>query len=287
MSGIEVKRFSEPDERVTFGLGYADVVTIGTLTVGRQVEEPGWRWSTHVRPIAGTERCEFHHVGMVLSGRMAVEDRDGRQVEMGPGDLYDLPPGHDAWVIGDEPTVSIEFQGIAGWAKAPDEGERVLATVLFTDIVGSTQVAERQGDRVWKQLLATHHEDVRRLLEAHRGNEVKMTGDGFMATFDSPGRAIACALKIAVAAHALGIEIRAGIHTGEVEMAGQDLRGIAVHIASRIMATAAPGEVLVSATTRELATGGRVEFEDRGVHELKGISGPRQIYATRGPSMAP
>lgn len=287
MSGLEVKRFSEPDERVTFELGHTDLVTIGPLTVGREMEEPGWRWSTHVQSIAGTSRCEFHHVGMVVSGRMMVETRDGEVGELGPGDLYDMAPGHDAWVIGDDPIIAIIFQGIAGWAKAPDEGERVLATVLFTDIVGSTEVAERQGDRAWKQLLATHQEDVRRLLEAHHGNEVKMTGDGFMATFDSPGRAIACALNITAAAHALGIEIRAGIHTGEVEMAGQDLRGIAVHVASRIMAAAAPGEVLVSATTRELATGGKVEFEDRGVHELKGISGPRQIYATRRPSAPP
>lgn len=279
MSGIDVRRFSEPDERVTFELGHADIVTIGPLTVGLEVEEPGWRWSTHVRPTAGTERCEFHHVGMVLSGRLVVEARDGEQVEIGPNDLYDMAPGHDAWVVGDEPWVSIDFQGIAGWAKAPDEGERVLATVLFTDIVGSTEVAERHGDRAWKQLLATHQEDVHRLLEGHGGNQVKMTGDGVMATFDSPGRAIACALKIAAAARTLGIEIRAGIHTGEVEMAGQDLRGIAVHAASRIMAAAAAGEVLVSATTRELATGGKVEFEDRGLHELKGITGPRQIYS--------
>jgi len=281
MSGLEIKRFSEPDERVTFELGQTELVTIGPLTVGRETEEPGWRWSTHVQPIAGTERCEFHHVGMVVSGRMMVETRDGEIGEVGPGDLYDMAPGHDAWVIGDDPIISIIFQGIAGWAKAPDEGERVLATVLFTDIVDSTQVAERRGDRAWKQLLATHQEDVRRLLEAHRGNEVKMTGDGFLATFDSPGRAVACALKIAAAAHALSIEIRVGIHTGEVEMAGQDLRGIAVHVASRIMATAAPGEVLVSATTRELATGGKVEFEDRGVRALKGIREARQIYAAR------
>lgn len=287
MSGLEVKRFSEPDERVTFERGHTELVTIGPLTVGRETEEPGWRWSTHVQPIAGTERCEFHHVGMVVSGRMVVETRDGEVAEVGPGDLYDMAPGHDAWVIGDEPMIAIIFQGIAGWAKAPDAGERVLATVLFTDIVGSTQVAERQGDRTWKQLLATHQEDVRRLLEGHRGREVKMTGDGFMATFDSPGRAIACALNIAVAAHALGIEIRAGIHTGEVEMAGQDLRGIAVHVASRIMAAAAPGEVLVSATTRDLATGGTLAFEDRGEHDLKGISGPRQVYAALRPSASP
>jgi class 3 adenylate cyclase len=281
MSGLEIKRFTDPDERVTFELGHADLVTIGPLTVGREVEEPGWRWSTHVRSIAGTDRCEFHHVGIQVSGRVAIETRDGEVGEIGPGDIYDIAPGHDAWVLGDEPAVAIDFQGIAGWAKAPEEGERMLTTILFTDIVGSTAAAEQQGDKAWKRLLETHHEDVRRLLESHRGHEVKMTGDGFLATFDSPGRAIACALRIGLAAHRLGIDTRAGIHTGEVELTGGDLRGVAVHFAARIMDGAGPGEVLVSATSRDLASGGEWEFIDRGSHTLKGISGPRQLFGAR------
>ena len=278
MPGFDLKRFTEPDETVTFESGHTELVTVGPLTIGREVLEPGWRWSTHVRPIAGTERCEFHHVGMQVSGRMTVETRDGDVGEIGPGDLYDVAPGHDSWVIGDEPSVRIVFQGISGWAKAPDAGERVLTTVLFTDIVDSTAAAERHGDRAWKRLLETHQEDVRGLLEAHGGHEVKMTGDGFLATFDSPGRAIGCALRIALAAHKLGIEIRAGVHTGEVELAGRDLRGLAVHLAARIMEGAGPGEVLVSATTRELASGGEIEFIDRGSRDFKGMSGPRQVY---------
>src|SRR5262249_47351032 len=116
------------------------------------------------------------------------------------------------------------------------------------------------------------------LFEAHRGHEVKMTGDGFLATFDSPGRAIACALGMARAAHLLGIETRAGVHTGEVELAGHDLRGLAVHLAARVMEGAGPGEVLVSATTRELASGGEFEFIDRGGREFRGVSAPRQVY---------
>jgi len=287
MSGLEIKRFTEPDERVTFELGHSDLVTIGPLTVGREVEEPGWRWSTHVRPIAGTERCEFHHVGIQVSGRLVVETRDGEVGEIGPGDLYDTAPGHDSWVIGGEPSVRIVFQGILGWAKAPDAGERVLTTVLFTDIVGSTAAAEHQGDRAWKRLLETHQEDVRGLLEAHRGREVKMTGDGFLATFDSPGRAIGCALRIALAAHVLGIEIRAGVHTGEVELAGDDLRGVAVHLAARIMDSAGLGEVLVSTTTRELAGGGEVEFIDGGIRAFKGISEPHQLYEARVRASSP
>lgn len=281
MAGLKIRRFTEPDERVTFDLGHTDVVTVGPITVGREVEEPGWRWSTHVRPIAGTERCEFHHVGIQVSGRLMVETRDGEVGEIVPGDLYDTAPGHDSWVVGDEPSVRIVFQGILGWAKAPDPGERVLATILFTDIVDSTAAAERNGDRAWKRLLESHHEDVRRLLESHRGREVKMTGDGFLATFDSPGRAIACALRISAAAEVHRIAIRAGIHTGEVELTSDDLRGVAVHLAARIMAAAGPGEVFVSATTRELASGAEVEFVDRGSHELKGIRGPRQLYEVR------
>ena len=281
MPGLDLRRFDEPDERVDFELGHTDLVTIGPLTVGREVEEPGWRWSTHVRPIAGTERCEYHHVGLQVSGRLMVESRNGDVGVIEPGDLYDTAPGHDSWVIGDEPSVRIVFQGIADWAKPADPGGRLLTTVLFTDIVGSTAAAEQHGDRAWKRLLESHHEDVRRLLESHRGREVKMTGDGFLATFDSPGRAIACALRITAAAQVHRIEIRAGIHTGEVELTSDDLRGVAVHLAARIMANAGPGEVFVSATTRELASGGEVEFIDRGTRELKGIRGPRQLYEVR------
>jgi len=279
--GLDLKRFAEPDERVTFELGHTDLVTIGPLTVGREVEEPGWRWSTHVRPIAGTERCEYHHVGFQVSGRLMVETRDGDVGEIKPGDLYDTAPGHDSWVVGEEPSVRIVFQGIADWAKAPDPTERVLTTVLFTDIVGSTAAAEQHGDRAWRRLLEAHHEDVRALLEAHRGREVKMTGDGFLATFDSPGRAIACAIGVSRAAHLLGIEIRAGIHTGEVELAGQDVQGLAVHLAARIMEGAAPDEVLVSATTRELASGAEIVFIDRGTRAFKGVGGERQVYAAQ------
>ncbi|MEO7332428.1 MAG: adenylate/guanylate cyclase domain-containing protein [Gemmatimonadales bacterium] len=281
MPGLEIKRFTEPDETVSFELGRADVVTIGPLTIGRESEEPGWRWSTHVKPIVGTERCEFHHIGFQVSGTMVVETRGGEVGEIRPGDVYEIAPGHDAWVDGAEPSVSLTFQGIAGWAKAPDDGERMLTTVLFTDIVASTAAAERLGDRAWARLMTTHHEDVRGLLEAHKGYEVKMTGDGFLATFDSPGRAIVCALRICHAAQALGIETRAGIHTGEVVVAGGDLRGVAVHMAARIMDSGGPGEVLVSATTRELASGVDLDFVDRGSHELKGISGPRQLFEAR------
>ena len=283
MSGIEVKSFEDPDETVEFDHGHVNLVKVSSLAIGHEVLEPGFRWSVHVKPIAGTERCEFHHVSFLLEGRIGVESRDGEVREIAAGEIVDIAPGHDAWVIGDEPAVQVDFQGVVGWAKAPESGERVLTTLLFTDIVGSTPMAERLGDRSWKQVLARHNEAVRGLLEMHRGREVDTTGDGFLATFDAPARAIACALAIAAASRDHGVEVRAGVHTGEVEVAGDDLRGVAVHLAARIMDAAGPGEVFVSATSKELASGAGVEFVERGSRDLKGFTGPRQLYEARRP----
>jgi class 3 adenylate cyclase len=278
MSGIVIKNFRDADERVAFDHGHVDLIKASSLAVGWEVLHPGWRWSEHVKPIVGTERCEFHHVSIVLEGRVGFETRDGELAEAGPGDVLDISPGHDSWVVGDTPAVLLDVQGVLGWAKAPDAGDRVLMTLLFTDIVASTEAAERLGDRAWRHLLATHEESVRGLLEMYRGREAGTTGDGFVASFDSPAQAILCALAIAATSRELGIEVRAGVHTGEVEMAGRELRGLAVHVAARIMAAAGAGEVFVSATARELASGARIEFEDRGSHAFKGIAGERQVY---------
>jgi class 3 adenylate cyclase len=278
MAGIVIKNFTDADERVTFDHGRLDLVKASSVALGWEVLEPGWRWSEHVKPLAGTARCEFHHVSVCLEGRVGFETRDGEVVEAGPGDVLDIAPGHDAWVIGDAAAVMLDVQGALGWAKAPDAGDRVLLTLLFTDIVASTEAAERLGDRAWKHLLATHEEAVRGVLGMHRGREAGTTGDGFVATFDAPAQAIRCALAIAATSRQLGVEVRAGVHTGEVEMAGRDLRGLAVHLAARIMSAAGPGEVFVSATARELASGAGLEFEDRGSQTFKGIAGERQVY---------
>jgi class 3 adenylate cyclase len=288
VSGIEIKNHRQPDETVIFEHGFVELMSVGPLTIGREVLEPGWRWSVHVKPIVQTERCEFHHVSFVLAGRMAIETRDGELREVVAGDVYDVAPGHDAWVVGDEPFVEIDVQGIADWAKAPEAGERRLSTILFSDIVGSTPLAERLGDRPWKQLLSSHREDVRSLLETHRGREVNTTGDGFLALFDAPTRAIACAFAINASARKLGMDTRTGVHTGEVEVVDQDIRGLAVHLAARIMDAAGAGEVMVSSTTHDLAIGSGVEFVDRGTRVLKGISGARQLYEARpGGQVAP
>ncbi|HEX7171138.1 MAG TPA: adenylate/guanylate cyclase domain-containing protein [Candidatus Limnocylindria bacterium] len=278
---VEAKTFEQPDETVTFDRGRVNIVTVGSMTIGHEVVEPGWRWSAHVKPIVGTEWCEFHHAMYVLSGHMRVVMRDGETHDIVAGQVVDVPPGHDAWVVGDEPVTSIDLQGVVGWARAPEPGERVLTTVLFTDIVDSTGVAERLGDAAWKRVLATHQEDARSLLAHHRGRLVNTTGDGFVATFDAPARAVRCAIDLAAAADRLGIAIRAGVHTGEVEFSDGDLRGLAVHLAARIMGAADPGTTFVSGTTRELAVGAGLEFVDRGAREFRGISGERPVYEAR------
>jgi class 3 adenylate cyclase len=282
MSGIVITNFADAEERVTFAHGHLDLVTTSSLALGREVLDPGWRWSVHVKPSVGTERCEFHHVSIVLEGRLGYESRDGELAEAGPGDVADIAPGHDSWVIGDVPAILIDVQGVLGWAKAPDAGDRFLTTLLFTDVVGSTEMAERLGDRAWRQLLDSHDKAVRGLFETYRGRESGTTGDGFVATFDAPAQAIRCALAISAASNGLGVQDRVGVHTGEVEMAGAELRGVAVHLAARIMNAAGPGEVFVSATARELASGAGIDFEDRGTYELKGFAGTRQLFRARG-----
>ena len=139
-----VRSFDAPDDTRDFEKGVLDLIKVGPLTFGLETLEPGWRWSEHVKPLAGTELCEFHHVGYQVSGRWVCEDRDGKLIEIGPGDIFDTPPGHDAWVLGDEPCVTLDFQGIADWAMRPAVA-RVLTTVLFADIVGSTPL--RGADR--------------------------------------------------------------------------------------------------------------------------------------------
>ena len=162
------------------------------------------------------------------------------------------------------------------------EPDRVLKTVLFTDIVDSTARAAAEGDKRWHELLDAHDAAIRRELGRFRGEEVKTTGDGFLAAFDGPGRAINCAQAIATRSHELGLEIRAGLHTGECELRGDDLAGIAVHIGARVASLAEPGEALVTSTVRDLVSGSGIEFVDRGRHELKGVPGEWQVLAVRG-----
>ena len=161
--------------------------------------------------------------------------------------------------------------------------DRVLATVLFTDLVGSTEIAARIADRAWKDLIASHHRRVRSFLGRFRGREVDVAGDGFLAIFDGPARAVRCGLAICQDARALGLQVRVGVHTGEVELDGTAVRGIAVHIGARVAAGAGAGEVLVSSTVKDLVAGSGLAFESRGQRELKGVPGAWHLYAASSP----
>ena len=172
--------------------------------------------------------------------------------------------------------------GVRSFARADAQSQRVLATVLFTDIVDSTRLATEMGDRRWRDLLQEHQKVVRGHLERFGGREVKTTGDGFLAVFDGPTRAVECARAIADDMPALGIQVRAGIHTGEVELIGDDVGGIAVHVAARVMALAGPGRVVLGGTGTHQRNQG-LAFVDAGVHELKGVSGARQLFRLAEP----
>jgi class 3 adenylate cyclase len=187
--------------------------------------------------------------------------------------------GSDHPPLGYDDPVLDELELFFTGTQAPPRVERVLATVLFTDIVNSTGQAAERGDRDWKQLLTRHNEVIRLQFEKHRGHEVSTTGDGFLATFDGPARAIRCAEAIVDAIRALGIEVRAGVHTGECELMAGDLGGIAVHIGARVASIAAPGQVLVSSTVKDLVAGSGIEFEDCGLHALKGVPEEWRIYS--------
>jgi class 3 adenylate cyclase len=180
---------------------------------------------------------------------------------------------------GDQDALVGEIQEFLTGVRPTVEPDRVLATIVFTDIVGSTSLAAALGDREWRDLLEQHHSLVRDALARFRGREIDTAGDGFLALFDGPGRAIRCACDAIRRLRPIGIEIRAGVHTGEIEIVGDDVRGIAVHIGARVAALAGAGEVLVSSTVRDLVAGSDLRFEDRGLHELKGVPDPWHLFA--------
>jgi class 3 adenylate cyclase len=205
---------------------------------------------------------------------------DGSTLDLVPDDVYEIPPGHDGWVVGDVPWVSIDSEGRRYFAKVSEASEtRTLATILFTDLVSSTELVAQLGDFAWRDRLADYHALATRTLEKHRGIAIASTGDGVLAIFDSPARAVRSAVELATTSTDLGLTQRAGLHTGEVEHVGTEVRGIAVHLAARVAAAAGAGEVLVSATTNLLLTGSGVATSSRGLHTLKGIEQPVELFA--------
>jgi class 3 adenylate cyclase len=207
----------------------------------------------------------------LTQGRYLAEHIDGaRFVEL---------PGSDVTLYGDSSAKITDEIAEFLTGERPAEIERLLTTVLFTDMVDSTGRAASLGDRRWRSLLDGHDRAVRDQLRRFRGKEINTTGDGFVASFDGPARAIRCAQDIVAATRRLGIELRVGLHTGECEVRGKDLGGLAVHIAARVAAHACPGDVLVSSTVKDLVVGSGIEFEDRGEHQLKGIPGTWRLHA--------
>ena len=208
----------------------------------------------------------------VENGRFLASHIEGAKYVELPGE------DHSIWTDRSEELVAEVREFLTG-VREPAEPDRVLATVLFTDIVGSTDRARELGDRRWGDLLERHNDVVRHDLERYRGRELDTAGDGFFATFDGPARAIRCARSIVGDVRAVGLEVRAGLHTGECELAGEAVRGIAVHTGARVAAQAGAGEVFVSQTVKDLVAGSGIEFEDRGVHQLKGIPGDWRLYS--------
>jgi len=276
---LQAKSFDTPDETRNLPKATADVVNVGEVAVGYAVWQPGWRWSSDLRPLAGTDWCENHHLGYAISGTLEVRTEKGDRLEIHGRSAYEIPPRHDAWVVGDEPFVTVEWTSsrIVG---VPNEGpgSRVLATVLFTDIVNSTATLERVGDVAWRELLLGHNARIREVINTFRGREISTTGDGFLVVFDGATNAVRSGAAMVRAAEALGIEIRVGIHSGEVEFIDDNVRGVAVHAAARVLSIAGPSEVVVSDTTHGLLEGSGMAFEDAGLHSLKGLSGQRQLF---------
>ena len=283
MAKLQAKPLTVPDEVREFQSGCVEIFDLGDAVFGRMIFQPGWRWSEQVKHIAGTELCEYHHLGIVMQGRFHVQMADGAEFEIGPDTAFEIPPGHDAWVVGDEAFITIDFAGMRSFGRsAEDLGERVLATILFTDIVDSTMFAERLGDSRWRELLTRYYERTQWELDRFRGRLVTQTGDGVLATFDGSARAVRCAVALRDAAPDVGLRIRVAVHTGEVELVRDNVRGVAVHAASRILGLAQAGEILVSGTTHDLLAGSGLRFEDRGRHELKGLTNERPVYALVG-----
>jgi class 3 adenylate cyclase len=237
-----------------------------------------WSDIRHVLPVVQVPTLVIHRSGnrwmTPAHGRYLAENiADARYVEI-PGDDH-LP------FLGDSEAITAEIEEFLTGARPQPTSDRVLATVLFTDIVSSTARASELGDRRWRELLDRHDETVRRHLAQFRGREVNTTGDGFVATFDGPARAVECARAIRDTARQLNLEVRAGVHTGEIEIRGPDIGGIAVHIAARVATLAEPAAVWVSRTVTDLVAGSGLRFTDRGNHQLKGVPETWQLYAVQ------
>ena len=275
---LQRKNLSRPETVRKFPHGHIDTVALGESEIGRWEFEPGWRWSNDVRPIVGTKSCQNRHVGVCVEGSLHVELEDGTAMDIVPGDAYEIPPGHDGWVVGEQTFVTYEWTSSRVFARAPDDDDAIVVTLLFTDIVGSTAALERLGDKTWHDLLVAHNAAMREQIAHHRGREFDTSGDGFMVVFEGAARAVRCGKGMIKAARALGLHIRVGCHTGEVIFVAGYAHGVAVHTAARVVALAGDDEMIVSSTTRDLLSANDFILEPAGSFELKGLTGAREVF---------
>ena len=291
------------EKELEFGWGRGVLLeTVGPSVAG----DPDFRswWSRYQRlgSTPGTVRRTRHMLqeldvrdvlGSIGVPTLILHRRDNRLVDVAhgrylsehmPAARYVELEGDDyLWFVGDSDAILDEVEMFLTGSRRAREADRVLATVLFTDVVGSTERAAALGDAAWRDLRVVHDAVVRAELARHRGREIDTAGDGFLASFDGPARAVRCACAIRDGLRRVGLEVRAGLHTGEVELVGDGVAGIAVHIGARISALAEPGQVLASSTVRDLVAGSGIEFEDRGVHELRGVPGEWRLFAVASP----
>ncbi len=247
MPRLQRKGFGNPDEVRRFPNGLVEIIHLDETAVSHFVFQPGWNWATDVGPIVGTKSCPHRHVGYTISGRLDVRMDDGTTLSIGPGDAYEIPPGHHAWVGSDVAWESVEFTSGHTYGKSPEDvGGRVLATIVFSDICDSTMALERVGDQEWTRIVREHNERIRTVIDRFHGREMTTLGDGFLALFDSAANALMAAAAMSPAVADLGLRVRVGAHTGEVAIVGGQARGIAVHAAARVAALGRPGEVLAS-----------------------------------------
>jgi len=278
---LQRKSFDRPEAVRGFEHGHIDTVGLDETEVGRLTFEPGWRWANDVKPVVGTQTCLNRHIGVCLQGVLHVQLDDGTSLEIGPRDAYEIPPGHDAWVVGDETFITYEWASARVFALPPDADDGIVVTLLFTDIVGSTAIIERIGDRAWRDLLVAHNAAMREQISHHRGREFDTSGDGFLAMFDGAARAARCGDAMIRAAMDLGLHVRIGCHTGEVIMVAGYPHGVAVHTAARVMSLAGEDQIYVSATTKDLLSGGTFVVEPAGSFELKGLTGAREVFRVK------
>jgi class 3 adenylate cyclase len=279
---IRFRNLDEPDETIELPGVVQDEVELGDLTVGRVVHQPGWRWSTHVKPEVGGEWCQARHMGIVVSGRLGIVLEDGTTAELGPNDVYEVPPGHDGYVIGHEPAVLIEWAGLRAFTGFRSSEHRALATLLVAAVADADAIARRLGAGAWRELTSSQIESSRAALERCHGEEVSLGSEGLLAMFDGPADALRCAKAIHAAAARNELGLRAAVHVGEVELAGEEIRGAALREAEQIMEQAEAGETLVSETTRAIALTAGLPFEERETRELEGVPGERRLFAYLG-----